>query len=156
MTPVRELRVAVTVEDFDEAVRFYRDVFGLPVLEAWENPGGRSGAILDAGHATLELLSTAQTAVVDEIEGGSSPPIRLALEVDDSDDTAERLEAAGARRLGGPVVTPWQHRNVRLEAPGAQLTLFTVLDRTRRGGGEAAQAEPEREDAALPRPPGHG
>jgi hypothetical protein len=25
-------------------------------------------------------------------------------------------------------VTPWGHRNVRLDAPGAQLTLFTVLD----------------------------
>jgi hypothetical protein len=42
---------------------------------------------------------------------------------------ADSLEAAGAQRLGGPVVTPWQHRNVRLEAPdGTQLTLFTVLD----------------------------
>jgi catechol 2,3-dioxygenase-like lactoylglutathione lyase family enzyme len=127
MTAVHELRVAVTVDDFDEAVRFYRDVFGLPVLEAWENPGGRSGVILDAGHATLELLSTAQTALVDEIEGGSSPAIRLALEVDDSADTADRLVAGGAERLGGPVVTPWRHRNVRLQAPGAQLTLFTVL-----------------------------
>lgn len=126
MTPVRELRIAVTVDDFEEAVRFYRDAFGLPVVEAWDD-GGRSGAILDAGRATLELLSRAQTELVDEIEGGISPPIRLALEVDDSAATADRLEAAGAIRLGGPVVTPWSHRNVRLEAPGAQLTLFTVL-----------------------------
>ena len=44
-------------------------------------------------------------------------------------EAAERLEAAGAEREGGPVVTPWQHRNVRLRAPdGMQLTLFTVLD----------------------------
>jgi hypothetical protein len=43
--------------------------------------------------------------------------------------SAEVLEAAGAERLGGPVVTPWQHRNVRLRAPdGMQLTLFTLLD----------------------------
>jgi catechol 2,3-dioxygenase-like lactoylglutathione lyase family enzyme len=154
VTPVHELRVAVTVEDFDGAVRFYRDVLGLPVVEAWDNPGGRSGAILDAGRATLELLSTAQTALVDEIEGGASPAIRLALEVDDSAATADRLEEAGAQRLGGPVVTPWQHRNVRLDAPGAQLTLFTVLTRSGRGGGEAAQAEPGREDAGSPRPPG--
>jgi lactoylglutathione lyase len=126
MTPVRELRIALTVDDFDEAVRFYRDAFGLPVVEAWDDDG-RSGAILDAGRATLELLSRAQTDLVDEIEGGVSPAIRLALEVDDSAATADRLEAAGAIRLGGPVVTPWSHRNVRLEAPGAQLTLFTVL-----------------------------
>ena len=76
------------------------------------------------------MLSAAQTELVDGIEGGRSPAIRLALEVDDSAATADRLEAAGAKRLGGPVVTPWRHRNVRLEAPGAQLTLFTVLEPT--------------------------
>jgi catechol 2,3-dioxygenase-like lactoylglutathione lyase family enzyme len=128
VTPVHELRVAVTVDDFDEAVGFYRDALGLPVVQAWDDGHGRAGAILDAGRATLELLSPGQTALVDEIEGGSSPASRLALEVDDSAATGERLEAAGAERLGGPVVTPWSHRNVRLDAPGAQLTLFTILD----------------------------
>jgi lactoylglutathione lyase len=130
MGPVRELRVAVTADDYDEALRFYRDALGLPVVESWENEGG-SGAILDAGRATLEVLSRSQVEYVDEIEAGglSSGPVRFALEVDDSIEAAERLEAAGAERLGGPVVTPWQHRNVRLRAPdGMQLTLFTVLD----------------------------
>jgi lactoylglutathione lyase len=130
MGRVRELRVAVTADDYDEALRFYRDALGLPVVESWENEGG-SGAILDAGRATLEVLSRSQVEYVDEVEAGgqSSGPVRFALEVDDSVEAAERLEAAGAERLGGPVVTPWQHRNVRLRAPdGMQLTLFTVLD----------------------------
>jgi lactoylglutathione lyase len=130
MGRVRELRVAVTADDYDEALRFYRDALGLPVVESWENEGG-SGAILDAGRATLEVLSRSQVEYVDEIEAGglSSGPVRFALEVDDSVEAAERLEAADAERLGGPVVTPWQHRNVRLRAPdGMQLTLFTVLD----------------------------
>jgi len=128
---VRELRLAVTVENFEEALRFYRDAFGLPVIEEWANPTG-SGAILDAGRATLELLSTDQTNLVDEIEVGRpgvSGPVRLALEVEDSSATAEDLVAGGAERLSEPVVTPWSHRNVRLRAPdGMQLTLFTVLD----------------------------
>ena len=122
--------MAVTAADYDEALRFYRDALGLPVVESWENEGG-SGAILDAGRATLEVLSRSQVEYVDEVEAGgqSSGPVRFALEVDDSVEVAERLEAAGAERLGGPVVTPWQHRNVRLRAPdGIQLTLFTVLD----------------------------
>jgi lactoylglutathione lyase len=130
MGPVRELRVAVTADDYDEALRFYRDALGLPVVESWENDGG-SGAILDAGRATLEVLSRSQVEYVDEVEAGgqSSGPVRFALEVDDSVEAAERLEAAGAERLGGPVVTPWSHRNVRLRAPdGMQLTLFTVVD----------------------------
>jgi lactoylglutathione lyase len=130
MGPVRELRVAVTAENYEEALAFYRDALGLPVVESWENESG-SGAILDAGRATLEVLSRSQVDYVDEIEAGgtASGPVRFALEVEDSVEAAERLEAGGAQRVGGPVVTPWQHRNVRLRAPdGMQLTLFTVLD----------------------------
>lgn len=129
-SPVHELRVAVTVEDYGEAIRFYRDVLGLPVLEEWEQPSG-SGAVLDAGRATLEVLSADQAELVDRVEVGErvAGPVRLALEVDDSAATAERLAAAGAELIGGPVVTPWSHRNVRLRAPdGMQLTLFTVID----------------------------
>jgi catechol 2,3-dioxygenase-like lactoylglutathione lyase family enzyme len=130
MGPVRELRVAVTAENYEETLAFYRDALGLPVVESWENEGG-SGAVLDAGRATLEVLSRSQVEYVDEIEAGGIPsgPVRFALEVEDSVAAAERLEAAGAERVGGPVVTPWRHRNVRLRAPdGMQLTLFTILD----------------------------
>jgi tRNA(Arg) A34 adenosine deaminase TadA/catechol 2,3-dioxygenase-like lactoylglutathione lyase family enzyme len=127
---VSELRLAVTVADFDQAVAFYRDTFGLPELEAWATPDGR-GAVLDAGRATLELVDADQANLIDSIEVGRrvAGPIRVALEVADSTATAERLTAAGATYLGeGPVVTPWRHRNVRLAAPAdLQLTLFTVL-----------------------------
>jgi lactoylglutathione lyase len=129
-SPVRELRLAYTVENYDEAVRFYRDTLGLPVIEEWEQETG-TGAILDAGRATLELLSVEQSELVDRVEVGEvvSGPVRLALEVEDSEETAKALESAGAQLVGGPVVTPWSHKNVRLRAPdGMQLTLFTVLD----------------------------
>jgi lactoylglutathione lyase len=128
-TPVRELRLAYTVEDYDDAVRFYRDALGLPVIQEWDQPSGR-GAILDAGRATLELLSVDQSELVDRVEVGEvvSGPVRLALEVADSEETATALASAGAQKIGGPIVTPWSHKNVRLRAPdGMQLTLFTVL-----------------------------
>ena len=128
-SPVRELRVALTVAEYQEALRFYRDALGLPVLEEWDQEGG-AGAVLDAGRATLELLSTAQAELVDRVEVGErvAGPVRLALEVDDSAATAETLTAAGAELLGGPAVTPWSHRNARLRAPdGMQLTLFTIV-----------------------------
>lgn len=132
-SPVRELRLAVTVENYEEALTFYRDVLGLPAVRTWDEPSG-SGAILDAGRATLELLSVAQAELVDQVEVGervaSAGPVRLALEVADSVETAGALVAAGAESIGEPVVTPWSHRNVRVRAPdGMQLTLFTVLDR---------------------------
>jgi lactoylglutathione lyase len=127
--PVRELRLAVTVEDYDAAVAFYRDALGLGVVEGWED-GARRGLILDAGRATLELLSVAQAEHIDEVEVGRrvAGRVRVALEVEDSAATARELEAAGAAVLGRPTVTPWRHRNARLEAPGLQLTLFTVLE----------------------------
>jgi lactoylglutathione lyase len=127
---VHELRVALTVDDYDKALGFYRDVLGLPVLEAWDDDAG-GGAVLDAGRATLEVLSTSHAEQVDRIEAGEpvGARVRLALEVDDSAGTATALVAAGAELVGGPVVTPWAHRNVRLRDPdGMQLTLFTVLD----------------------------
>jgi lactoylglutathione lyase len=128
-SPVHELRVALTVDDYNEALRFYRDALGLPVLEEWEQPEG-SGVVLDAGRATLELLSRPQAELVDDVEVGRrvAGTVRLALEVDDSTAASEDLVAAGGELLGGPVLTPWSHRNVRLQAPdGMQLTLFTVL-----------------------------
>jgi lactoylglutathione lyase len=138
-SPVRELRLALTVERYAEAVAFYRDVLGLPVVEAWEGPDG-SGAVLDAGRATLELLSVPQAELVDRVEVGArvAGPVRVALEVTDSAETAARLVAGGAEALAEPVVTPWRHRNVRLRAPdGMQLTLFTVLDE-----GDAGSRKP--------------
>jgi methylmalonyl-CoA/ethylmalonyl-CoA epimerase len=124
---VKELRIALTVENFDEALAFYRDTLGLEELELWETPGSRA-VLLSAGRATLELFDEGQAAMVDEIEVGRrvAGTVRFALEVEDSAATAETLEAAGAVRLGGPVETPWRDVNVRLEAPdGMQLTLFT-------------------------------
>jgi tRNA(Arg) A34 adenosine deaminase TadA/catechol 2,3-dioxygenase-like lactoylglutathione lyase family enzyme len=127
--PVQELRLALTVDDHDAAVRFYRDVLGLPQAADWDSPNGRV-RVLDAGRATLELIDAAQAAYIDDVEVGRrvAGPIRVALQVDDPAATAEALVAAGAERLGGPVVTPWGDRNVRIEAPGLQLTLFAAED----------------------------
>ena len=129
MTPVRQLRLVLTVEDFDAAVAFYRDALGLEEREAWEASAedGRI-VILEAGRATLELVNEQQAAAIDAIEVGErvAGAVRIAFEVDDSTAAAERLERAGAARLGGPVLTPWNDQNVRLRAAdGMQLTLFS-------------------------------
>jgi len=121
-----ELRVVLTVPDFDQAVAFYRDVVGLEQLADWSGGGGRV-ILLDAGHATLELFDERQAESVDRIEAGRrvSGQVRLAIEVEDPDGTAQRLVAAGAVAEAPPVVPPWGGRNARLRAPdGMQLTLF--------------------------------
>ena len=126
-----ELRLVLTVDDFDEALAYYRDALGLPELAAWESTGEARIRLLDAGHATLELVNEAQAAAIDEIEVGErvAGPVRVAFEVDDSTALAAHLVAAGAEQLAEPVLTPWNDRNVRLRAPdGLQLTLFTVVE----------------------------
>ena len=49
--PVRQMRLVVTAEDYDQALEFYRDVLGLPELGAFAAEGGFV-TILDAGRAT--------------------------------------------------------------------------------------------------------
>jgi catechol 2,3-dioxygenase-like lactoylglutathione lyase family enzyme len=73
---VHELRVALTVKDYERTLGFYRDVLGLPLVEAWEDAEG-SGAVLDAGRATLEVLSTSHADMVDRIEVGEPVGARV-------------------------------------------------------------------------------
>lgn len=127
--PVRELRVAVTAEDYDEALAFYRDVLGLRERAAFSSADGRV-TILEAGRATLELLDPTHAAFVDEVEVGRrvAGHVRIAFEVADSAATTAQLAAAGATVIAEPTRTPWNSLNARLEAPaGLQLTLFTEL-----------------------------
>jgi catechol 2,3-dioxygenase-like lactoylglutathione lyase family enzyme len=128
MPAVTELRVALTVPNFDEALAFYREALGLEQLADWSSESGRV-VLLHAGRATLELFDEAQAETVDAIEAGRrvSGQVRLAIEVGDSEETARRLVAAGAEEVAPPVSTPWGDRNARIRAPdGMQLTLFTA------------------------------
>ncbi|HEX6931658.1 MAG TPA: VOC family protein [Streptosporangiaceae bacterium] len=128
MTEVTELRITLTVDDFDKALAFYRDALGLDQLADWSTEAGRV-VVLEAGKATLELFDHPQAAAVDEIEAGRrvSGTVRLALNVADSAAKARQLVAAGADEVGPPVTTPWGDRNARVRAPdGMQLTLFTT------------------------------
>ncbi|TCR20494.1 VOC family protein [Streptomyces sp. BK205] len=127
---VRELRLVVTADDYDEALRFYRDVLGLPERAAFASDGGRV-TILEAGRATLEITDPNHAAFIDEVEVGKrvAGHIRVAFEVDDATATTARLAEAGAEVVAEPTRTPWNSLNSRLEAPGSlQLTLFTELD----------------------------
>src|SRR5687767_12461026 len=64
MTDVTELRVALTVDDFDAALALYRDALGLHEVADWTSESGRV-VVLSAGRATLELFDEAQAAYVD-------------------------------------------------------------------------------------------
>lgn len=127
---VRQLRLIVQADDFEEAVRFYRDTLGLPMELHVESEGGAEVVILDAGRATLELSNREQVELIDRVEVGRqvSPKFRLALEVTDADGATRRAVEAGAQLVAEPTRTPWDSLNARLETPGGiQLTLFEEL-----------------------------
>jgi NAD(P)-dependent dehydrogenase (short-subunit alcohol dehydrogenase family) len=124
---VRELRVALTVEDFEQVAALYRDGLRLPVVKEWSAPDGR-GLILDAGRGTIELLDRADAEHTDAVEAGArvAGPVRLALEVPDVAQAAAALAAHGARALRDPVHTTWGNYTQRVQAPdGMQLSLYT-------------------------------
>jgi catechol 2,3-dioxygenase-like lactoylglutathione lyase family enzyme len=132
---VNELRLVVTAEDYEEALRFYRDVLGMGELGAFTSPGGRV-TILDAGRATLELTDPPHAEYIDQVEVGRrvAGHIRVALRVGDAGAVTATLAANGAEVVAPPVRTPWNSLNARLEGPaGLQLTIFEELARLDQG-----------------------
>jgi catechol 2,3-dioxygenase-like lactoylglutathione lyase family enzyme len=122
-----ELRVSITVSDFERLRAFYRDTVGLPEAQSWEFNG--HGVVFDVGRATLELIDEEHAAFVDEVEVGGPADtggIRLALAVPDAEAAAADLVAGGAELLGSARATPWGDVNARTQPPeGPQVTVFS-------------------------------
>jgi catechol 2,3-dioxygenase-like lactoylglutathione lyase family enzyme len=124
--PVLELRVAVTTADYQRLVSFYQDGLGLDPAGLWTNEHGNA-LIFDMGRGTLEIFDEGHAASIDQIEVGQSVSghIRFALQVPDLDAALQRVLAWGATLVHEPVVTPWNHRNARVQSPdGLQVTLY--------------------------------
>ena len=125
--PVQELRLVMTVSDYERTKTFFQQLFGTDAVQAWESPEGRI-IILEAGRATLEIVDEAHAAMVDDVEVGRrvSDGLRLALRFPDSAEAATRAQQVGGVLTNPPVQTPWNSRNARVLSPdGLQLTLFT-------------------------------
>ena len=133
--PILQMRLVVEADDYDSAVRFYRDVLGMPEEAAFAGDGDAHVTILDAGRATLEIANPAQKRMIDTVEVGRqvAPKLRVAFEVADSAAVTDQLVAAGATLVAEPTETPWRSLNSRLDAPaGLHITLFQELDAQRR------------------------
>ena len=137
---VRQMRIVVAVDDYDTAVRFYRDELGLVVEETYDGENEAKVMILGAGRATLELSNRQQVDLIDKVEVGRtgvSGKYRLAFEVDDSASVTDKLTAAGAELIAPPTVTPWRSLNARLQGPAdVQLTIFTELGAKEKSGSD--------------------
>ena len=128
---VKQLRLVVEAEDYDEAVRFYRDTLGLREELSLDGPGDARVTILQAGRATLEISNPPQVRMIDELEVGRpvAPRIRVAFEVADSAAVTDELIDAGAQLIAPPTETPWRSLDSRLAAPaGLHITIFEERD----------------------------
>ena len=128
MSAAQELRLIIAVDDFDRVIGFYRDTVGLAVQAEWDGDHGR-GFLFDAGRAVLEIFDRKQQESTDLLEAGRvGGDVRMALKVEDVDDSFHRLVVAGAPLMAHPLDAPWGHRVARLKTPhGMQLTLFSDL-----------------------------
>ena len=127
---VLQMRLVVEAADYDEAVRFYRDVLGASEELRIHGDTGEKVTILDVGRATLEISNPAQVEMIDSVEVGRrvSPHLRVAFEVADAEAVTDDLVGARASLVAPPTVTPWRSLNARLEAPGdLQVTVFQEL-----------------------------
>lgn len=128
---VTQLRLVIEVDDFDNALAFYRDRLGLPEEFLVDSGDDARVVALQAGRATLELVTPGQRRLIDELEVGRqvSPPVRVAFEVTDVDAATTVATEAGAELVAPPTETPWHSRNARFDGPGPiHFTLFEELD----------------------------
>jgi methylmalonyl-CoA/ethylmalonyl-CoA epimerase len=124
---VNEFRVALTTEDFNRAVAFFRDGLGLDPGDLWTDNG--QGQIFWAGRAALEIFDPQYANGIDQLEVGErvSGQIRFAFEVEDVHVALARALEYGATLVSEPVLTPWNDLNARVRSPeGLQITLFQV------------------------------
>jgi NAD(P)-dependent dehydrogenase (short-subunit alcohol dehydrogenase family) len=127
---VQELRISLTVSDFDASRSLYQDGLRLPVALEWDNDDGR-GVVLSAGRATIEIVDNKQADTIDRVEVGKrvAGPVRLAVQISDLEATAKALEQHGATVIHEAVQTPWGDRNQRLQATDdMQITLFEITE----------------------------
>ncbi len=140
--PPKQLRLIIETDDFDSALRFYRDVLGLPEQPAFATDGEDRVAILNVATATIELATPTHVRNIDAIEDAPSsqgPTLRIALEVDNTEAAMTSVEEFGLEVLAPPRRTPFETINGRVQGPdGWQVTFFqeleTLQERTRKKG----------------------
>jgi catechol 2,3-dioxygenase-like lactoylglutathione lyase family enzyme len=108
------------VEDLDTTERFYREVFGLPVIFEDDN-----SAVFGFGDTLINLLRTTEAHELIEPARVAAPDagsrFQLTLAVDDVDAMCEELAARGVTLLNGPMDRPWGIRTASFRDPGGHI-----------------------------------
>ena len=114
---VRRIVTDLLTDNPGELAAFYRDVFGMETAM----DGGFIVTIAGPGQQQVQLNLAR--------EGGSDTPLPvMSVEVDDFDDTLNRIRDAGIQPSYGPVTEPWGVRRFYFTDPAGHL--INVLTHT--------------------------
>lgn len=87
----------LSVKDMDEAVKFYRDIVGLPVGRRFEAGAGMEICFLGEGETKVELVCGPGHGVPGKGEG-----VSLGFEVKSVDETIKFIKGKGLEVASGP------------------------------------------------------
>lgn len=112
--------ITLFVEDLQAAKKFYKKVFGLPLVFEDAN-----SAVFKIGNTLINLLKTTaapeliEPAKVASREAGSR--FVFTIDVDDVDAMCAELNARGVELLNGPMDRPWGVRTASFIDPGGYI-----------------------------------
>jgi len=112
--------ITLFVEDLETSKKFYREVFGLPVM--FEDG---DSAVFKFKNVLINLLKTTaareliEPALVAQREAGSR--LQLTIEVDDVDEMCAELRSRGVELLNGPIDRPWGVRTASFSDPAGHI-----------------------------------
>jgi uncharacterized glyoxalase superfamily protein PhnB len=123
---LRTLTVVRHTEHFNAMSRFYGELLGMSIVEAWDRPDGRGAVFAPDDSACgvhIEVLDMLGATVT-----GSSPAnIVLSLFVADVQAVHDEVMRNGAMVARGLEDTPWGHRSFGLDDPDG-LRIWIVED----------------------------
>jgi uncharacterized glyoxalase superfamily protein PhnB len=119
---VRSLMPALTVNDLQRSIKFYRDGLGFVVSEEHKEDGEMKGVMLGAGEAALGISQDDFSKGRDRVKGVG---MRLYLETDQNiEEIARKAKSAGITLIDGPGPLPWGPMGLTVTDPdGFKLTI---------------------------------
>ena len=138
--------VAEIVDDFEAAVRFYRDALGLEVEDV--GAGYATASMPGALHFGIWARATAAEATFGSADAAERVPLgyTIGLEVDAVEASADQIGAAGVELLHGAKTEPWGQVTARFLGPGGGLCEVAETPWAREITGDV---EAEAGDAAM-------
>jgi lactoylglutathione lyase len=114
---LREPFPILYADDVDAMVRFYCENFDFDVSYRWPDEGPLAFAFLALEPLGIGISGRKEPLHGLPLEPPGPPGFELCVYVDDTDEAARRLLAAGVKQLRAPTTQPWGERLAYFEDP---------------------------------------